>query len=336
MAEPTIYEAHPLVYHYTNHFGLSGILESQTLYATHYRHLNDTTEIEHMRVFLVQKFQHFIKEFHKEALHHPSNRQKVASAGGEHIIAFREAEKIIEILYRITFGGVHFDKQFADPYITSFCSHVDDEDYEKENGLLSQWRSYAGDEGYAIVFNTEELCRFIDRESDYYSLLATFGDVVYEGDDEEFDREFRDLFEGLEKIYENLFSEDEPKIAEVFGPFVNSVSRFKHQAFREEREVRIIISPNTKEFDDYIKSADPTYVPPDKHYKEIFTREKNGITIPTIRLFDYPKDDKLPITKIIVGPHRNQVKNLQIAKELVEQIEMDVEVYASETPYTGA
>ena len=58
--------------------------------------------------------------------------------------------------------------------------------------------------------------------------------------------------------------------------------------------------------------------------------------IPTMRLFDYPKEDKLPITKIIVGPHRNQDASVEIAKVLVEQASMDVEVLASETPYTGA
>jgi hypothetical protein len=40
-------EDHPQLIHYTGAAGLSGILESQTLHATHYSYLNDATEVRH-------------------------------------------------------------------------------------------------------------------------------------------------------------------------------------------------------------------------------------------------------------------------------------------------
>lgn len=44
-----IYEKHKVLYHYTTASGLKGILDRHTLWATHYKLLNDTSEIEHMK-----------------------------------------------------------------------------------------------------------------------------------------------------------------------------------------------------------------------------------------------------------------------------------------------
>lgn len=40
-------EEHPEFFHYTNAAGLSGIIQNQTLWATHYAYLNDSEEIKH-------------------------------------------------------------------------------------------------------------------------------------------------------------------------------------------------------------------------------------------------------------------------------------------------
>lgn len=39
-------EAHPELFHYTNEVGLSGILRTQCIWATHWQHLNDAMELE--------------------------------------------------------------------------------------------------------------------------------------------------------------------------------------------------------------------------------------------------------------------------------------------------
>lgn len=41
---PDIWEEHKKLYHYTNWDGLSGILKTKSLWATHYRFLNDSSE----------------------------------------------------------------------------------------------------------------------------------------------------------------------------------------------------------------------------------------------------------------------------------------------------
>jgi hypothetical protein len=41
---PDIWEEHKKLYHYTNWDGLSGILKTKSLWATHYRFVNDSSE----------------------------------------------------------------------------------------------------------------------------------------------------------------------------------------------------------------------------------------------------------------------------------------------------
>ncbi len=340
MAEPIpeVHEEYPFVYHYTSRAGLEGILSTQTLFATHYKYLNDTSEIRQMRKPLIGNLQHFIKSGIRESLT-GDNRQKtiLTLLGGEHIVAYNEATKIIDTFYRVTFGGGRIEHPFAEPFITSFCTHSDDEDYERENGLLSQWRGYADireQGGFAIVFDTERLSELVLREKSSYHLSAlVFGDVIYDGDKEGFEREFAGLLDKLGDSFDQIISGGPTDFRGHFDLFVGGVSRFKHRAFREEREVRIIISPSTPEFHKYLKEVDPTFDPPDMAFKEIFRRP--GTEKPTTRLFDYEKEEKLPVVKIIVGPHRNQHENVDVAKALVDRAGMNVVIQPSETPYTG-
>jgi hypothetical protein len=55
-AEPQmeVWEDYDRVYHYTTQAGLKGILQSQTLHATHYKYLNDFTEMQQILPKLVE------------------------------------------------------------------------------------------------------------------------------------------------------------------------------------------------------------------------------------------------------------------------------------------
>ncbi len=340
MAEPIpeVNEDHLFVYHYTSRAGLEGILSTQTLFATHYEYLNDTSEIRQMRKPLIGNLQHFIKsKIHESPTGDERQKEYITQQGGEHIFAYRGAEKIVDTLYNVTFGGGRREHSFAEPFITSFCTHSGDEDYEQNNGLLSQWRGYSKtleNGGFAIVFDTERLSELVLREQDFYHLsVLVFRKVVYDGDTEGFHREFSGLLEKFEDYFDLITSGGPIDLSGHFDAFVDGVCRFKHRAFSEEREVRIIISPTTPEFYEHMKKGDPTFDPPDKLFKEIFRRP--GTETPMTRLFDYEKDEKLPVVKISVGPHRNQHENVDFAKALVDRAGMEVVIQPSETPYTG-
>ena len=148
---------HPKLYHYTNISGLEGIIKSQTLWATHYRGLNDSSEVQLMRPIIRE----MMNGICIEALRKLSNknsivRREIKKHGGLVAFAKREAKTIIDIYYDLSFGTAgRAGKSYADPFVVCFCSHSDEPEYVKENGLLSQWRGYGAEGGVAIIFDME-------------------------------------------------------------------------------------------------------------------------------------------------------------------------------------
>ncbi len=140
-----IFEKHPELFHYTNHKGLVGILTSQNLRATHYRFLNDTTELQLMRVELGERLFPFVKEQVVEVYRQASFKKKreMQKAGGAVRLARNESMRLADSFYKTAFEDTSSGRGLAIPYITSFCAHSSDQPYEQKNGLLSQWRGYA-------------------------------------------------------------------------------------------------------------------------------------------------------------------------------------------------
>ncbi len=185
-------KAHTVVYHYTTQRGLEGILRSQSLHATHYKHLNDQSELSILKSKLEADFGPHIHEFAQRfAVEHPKFQTDVVDAGDLDSFVAAECANATRILYNVTLG-VDRDRKYFDPYILSFCSH--DSDYEKDNGLLSQWRGYGSGGGYAIVINTAGLVEAFTREATHSAFTsAFFGDIIYDDDAKGFDAEFGDL-----------------------------------------------------------------------------------------------------------------------------------------------
>ena len=51
IAHPDFPRVHPELHHYTTYDGLKGIFETRTLWATHYSHLNDSSELRVLEFF---------------------------------------------------------------------------------------------------------------------------------------------------------------------------------------------------------------------------------------------------------------------------------------------
>ena len=111
-----------VLFHYTNSAGMRGILESSRLWATHYRFLNDASEISYGM-----------------ALFEEIVRERLAKAG---------SEVVTEFLGRTLRTANAFDGMF-ECYIACFCERDD---------LLNQWRVYAGTGGgYALGLRSKEI-----------------------------------------------------------------------------------------------------------------------------------------------------------------------------------
>ena len=133
------------LYHYTTLEGLKGILETQTLWATHFEFLNDSSEL---KVFK-EKFLNVLRE-------DPRIRTDFESL-------IKSLQKVIEK---------------EEIYITSFC-HEPKDPYTQKNGLLSQWRGYGCCGAAAIAFNKEILRdKIIEKEKTEQSQYHFLDSVV--------------------------------------------------------------------------------------------------------------------------------------------------------------
>lgn len=319
-----ISETYPRLYHYTNEKGLHGILENQCIWATHYKFMNDYSEIilfrEKLIEFLYPSTLYFIEKLIPK---YPNSKEIISAQGGLDVLVKRENKVFVDFCYNAL-------KLNHEIYITSFCKENADE-YIKKNGLLSQWRGYGGDGGFAIVFKQYKLEEMISLESKVFHYNIVFSDDVIYSDDEEKCKS--ELSKSLDKIAvyqaeifeQQLQRKNEPlKAEDAYPSFVECITRYKHQGFKEEQEVRIVVIPTVLDRsyqelagDEYCKS---------KLEKERKFCDKNGRSRPYIELFR-----SLPIEKIIVGPHKDKDSRATALRIMLRNT--DIEVTVSEIPY---
>lgn len=332
-----IYDAHAELHHYTNLSGVRGILESQLLWATHYSALNDQTEVRHLRAPLEAiVFRIVNNELRQRCNASFSFKRQVDKFGGLAAQSRKVANHIVDILYGITLEKHDEGDALAEPYILSFCAHSKDEQYFRKHGLLSQWRAYGTSGRFALVFDTKELLQIMKGEGDafHYNHMA-ISDVVYDNQKEAFEEEFSDLRSSLQIFYaENLIEDRNNFETNLFTPFFGAITRFKHHAFLEEREVRMVASPVTEGLLEMaIKTGEISEKTHRKSIKEIHSHDKSGAKVQFIKLNEFSGASPLPIKRIIVGPQKNQDEQVNTILELVGKTR--IPIFRSETPYIG-
>jgi len=326
MSKEKCSDKHDTLYHYTTMDGFRGIMKTQTLWATHYQHLNDTSELARLTPVLTDLLVPTVKRFTKELRAKVSNRVKVIirKHGSRDAFARHEARTMSNLFYEGAFTPIQGNKHpLFEPFITSFCTHLDDE-YTSKHGLLSMWRSYGLGGGVALVMDTAKLENYLFREAENFGYSdLSLSDVIYEGDSKGFFLEFGAFIKlAKEKMYEH-FTVSDIDYDDFLPLYLSCVSRFKHQAFKEEREVRIVAMPWTKLSVEGLPGED-------KKFKPELTCNGN---VRRLALFDGEKAKaQLPIKNIIVGPHREQEKRFEEIKRATKHLP-DVEVTRSETPY---
>ena len=174
-------------------------------------------------------------------------------------------------------------------FILCISEHNSSEIDEDTYGRLSMWRAYGGDTSVAFVFNSAPF--FCEA----HELKALLVPVEY-GDVAQFRKLFDEFLEGLEGNAEMLqenFSADE-FIDAICQSLLIATLSFKHPAFAEEREWRIVYQP-IKDSSDYIE-------------KEIRAVEGIPQLIYKIKLRNIPEigfeGATLPemLNKLIIGP----------------------------------
>ena len=316
---------HPELHHYTTWAGLSGILQSNSIWAAHFSALNDTTEVTLLRDPLIHVVEN---RFLSYAIIRQGTDYQFSEflkeRGGPRKVAFGDADRLIKILYEKIFAST-----LAEPFVASFCSHANDQSYEKENGLLSQWREYSNE--FCIVFDTADLVTLLTDEFKAHNWVhLTIAPVCYGIDDNCVASTFPVLIRQLKLVFSRVTDGENPipENESLTSLFIAGATRFKHQAFHEEREVRIVGVPATKSTLDrsYLR-AYPEYDSPGR-WKKINVRDEQ---IRYIALFDTLKA-VLPIKRVIVGPSHNQNENYARARAVLPE---GVPLTCSAIPFTG-
>lgn len=324
-----VVEVYPELWHYTTALGLHGIIQSQQLWATNIFYLNDGEEFAgFFDRKLLQLLKDAVKEGVDEACKTAEGRKFIETNGGAEVVCNEIPQKLLAPLRAATLC--------LDVYITSFC-HTHSE-FATEDGLLSQWRGYGEDGGYAIVFDTQGLTDLLESEHPryFYSILR-FGDVDYydgRANPEAAHEEMHEWDSTIRDVIARLITErDSRNIAEkLFDPVIALSTRHKHRGFREESEVRIVAGAPNERVMGEARQAGET-----RPKKPVYFTPRGGILVPHISLFEHTNGEKskLPIRRIVVGPHPEKLKRKKAVELLLDQCGVEAEVVVSDIPYLG-
>jgi hypothetical protein len=206
------------LFHYTNFKSISGIVESNNLWATDFQSLNDATELVHGARLLVDELEKHGNE-----------------TGGDKSVLLNKLAN-----YYKEHGDTY--RSFFETYIISFSEDSD---------MLSQWRAYSDQaKGCCIEFNFTD-SRLFTIVSENTPWVLEVLPVIY---DESLQRKL--IKSGIQKMLgyldstawsiQKLANSSEMEQGVVLGLLMHSfepfITAFKHAGFSEEKEWRAVVS----------------------------------------------------------------------------------------------
>jgi hypothetical protein len=194
-----------LVYHYTDAAGLIGMLQSNKIWATDYRFLNDKSEVGHTRKA--------VRSIVSTAL--GSCKDETCAKFYREILAYQEVEST------------------ADSYVFSLSEEGDD---------LGQWRGYAKEGyGFTVGFCGNSIYEPTEEEADYSFLKIEYNQAEQIAVMKRAMKDFESKLKYIEKDKDIDIDDAADKAANWFDWLVEirAVGN-KHGSFRLEREWRIV------------------------------------------------------------------------------------------------
>jgi hypothetical protein len=253
----------------------------------------------------------------------------ILASGGLKKSANDLARDLLDAVYESSFSEISNIQ--VSPFILSFCSHSSDK-YESINGLLSQWRGYGQSSGrFCLVFDTKPLYALLEDEAKKFSYTyCALNPANYATNDNPPDEMFYDFFEACADFAAEAIrgkGHESSALEKSFIPFIRGSTFYKHQGFREECEVRIVVLPEDKKTHATILEKHPgaSLLP----IKPIFSISTQSKTKRYINLFDH-SGSELPIKRVIVGPSPSQDRHADMVGKIFQG---GVPVVKSETPF---
>jgi hypothetical protein len=258
----------PILHHFTDAFGVHGIVTSNCLWATAAQFSNDLSEIEYA-VFIAL-------EIVEELWGHRKNLSSWEQLLAEHV-------------RQVLATPLH---TFGQPFIVSFCEDGD---------LLSQWRAYGRKSGFSLAFSPL-------RRDQKDPLVCKNGfrtvvrRIVYDPDKQR--ARLRRTLGNLIKLVNGFpFATTSPRGASahvelsliLILEMTDWACAVKHEAFSEEHEWRIITYP---------KGA--TLVgTKTENYEGVSIRPTSMLLLPYM-ILEAPSGKRLPLVEIRCGPSQFQ------------------------------
>jgi len=307
-----IADTHDELYHYTTADGLSGILKDKCLWATHASFVNDEEEIVG---FYARILPEILCPIHRKYLENIKDDPEFKKRLGNSPFDSYCKEGFEKIMSRIRSAT----SNWHDHYITSFSTVEKGNHFVREHGLLSQWRAYGSDGGYAVILDTDQLEKIASEETKPYEDVLYFGDVQYGPLNENLrtsDTDTNQWIKQLEIAADKYFRSGTAKDAEELArPLTTLSCVFKHFGFSEEKEVRLVLSLLGPKLEHY-----PELQSVRQH--AVKTRIREGTTVPYVDLcvrVENGVKQHLPIKRIIVGPHRDKNDRKRAVQLLLKQ-----------------
>jgi hypothetical protein len=293
------------LFHYTTSDGLRGIVEDNCLHASAAYFLNDFSEIEYGCGILDEVLADW-QESHRSSLNPLCTR-------------------LVREMRNSFSSDVSKLKRSRSLYVACFC---------QTDNLLSQWRAYGQTGGYSIGFTvsaTRINADFLPEPNAYTDELIQ---VDYNRDKQVAKCSL--LLEALQPILDDVnlehamlelgshplfgFSQIRDVIEELF---LNLIVGFKHEAFQEEQEWRIVVCPRKlrkQGTDDGGRTK-----------ARLHFRSLKGALVPYVRLA--PAKGKLPIRSVRCGPSLD-LKRGGISVEMLLEAQgfQDIPVSGSNIP----
>jgi hypothetical protein len=291
------------LFHYTNAKGLLGIFDSNKLWATAIHCVNDQSELQYFSHILQKKINlRFSEDIYKD-MYYALNKQNIS---------------------------INFIQEIADKFFLDFkhfvtCFTLISSDDEYDDGLLSQWRGYGDDGGYAIEFdksNLEKLSKALnDKKQKIISKKVTYSEQTNGWEWENFFETHieQKINQKQNELSARTFNDSDKLIAgDEILEYVSLNAPFcKNPHFSEEKEFRISYGI-------------------DENIDCNFTN-RNGLIIPYIEL-DF--DIISCINRIIIGPSPrsdDRVRSVKaLLKSCIEKHELkniNIDVTASNIPF---
>ncbi|OYU70188.1 MAG: hypothetical protein CFE28_09385 [Alphaproteobacteria bacterium PA2] len=205
-----------LLVHYTSVAVAHSILENREIWMRNAQTMNDYSEIKHGLACL------------EEARKRGITEKLGAALDATHAGVWSETQRLF---------NSWLPAMFHNTFIACVSEHLGPINQEDTLGRLSMWRAYGGVNGVALILNP----RFL-YNPDMGSIATS--PVLY-ADADEFCVQFTSMIQGLENIADLLARSPANQIANLaFNVLKYSIICTKHPGFAEEKEWRVIYSPD--------------------------------------------------------------------------------------------